>query len=148
AEIYSRGPAGRLLKRLALLLKPEDIAAVPVKTDVVYSNNPTHAQRQLPAEAADALQAHLAEHNSWVNAARQLKPEKFDESHRIRNIGARSLDQFAVMQGPGTVLVHIRNDQYNSAISILVADTNGHRIDGSSATIRSETQVMATPKAL
>ncbi|MBS1722112.1 MAG: hypothetical protein JSS66_03785 [Armatimonadetes bacterium] len=74
---------GRLLARVMLAIPPEEIAKLPPRGRIVYSNQPTKRQRSLNVDL-DMLEKGLAKDQEVVNAARvQLKKEEKSEDQDI-----------------------------------------------------------------
>ncbi|MBI5708186.1 MAG: hypothetical protein HZC36_14485 [Armatimonadetes bacterium] len=76
--LYSSSPAARLLKRLLLACKPDDLAAVGPYERAVFTANPTRMQRAFdPRGVQAAWAAFNAEQQAWVDtvAATNFKEE-------------------------------------------------------------------------
>jgi hypothetical protein len=123
-ELDQRGPLGRGLAQIKLMIPAEELAEIPLGIRVMYSTQPTKLQRQLPDEAVKVAQQVLEEQAIWA----QTMAKRNIQAPRNTWTNALFQNQKPLAEVPTRALLCVSRFSKKSALSyqLFLATDLGH----------------------
>jgi hypothetical protein len=132
-KLGTEGPAGRAIKRLVSLYRPEDLANLPTDIKVVYSTKPTRLQRPLLPGSAPVIASMQRDYRRWAEVAANIEIGSRDENEYIPDSIPREADAQI-----GKVLLSVYKPSMLGGVlmfELTIAAANGRQLNKTSSVL-------------